>query len=137
MYEWIRRLLSRPRAGLWILVVSGLLAATSLPAGLAADDYIHAIVLSGHSPIEGFRHGALDLFRFADPDTIPGVQRDGVLPWWADPTVKFAFFRPVAAATHWLDEVLLPGNAFWMHVHTLAWHLLAAFAAGALYRSVF
>ena len=49
MYEWIRRLLSRPRAGLWILVVSGLLAATSLPAGLAADDYIHAIVLSGGS----------------------------------------------------------------------------------------
>lgn len=137
MYESIRRVLSRPRAKVWILAVSALLAASSVPAGLAADDFVHEIEVSGNSPIQGFRHAPLDLFRFADPKTVPSLMEDGVLPWWSDPQVRFAFFRPLAAASHLLDHALFPGNAVLMHLHTLAWHLLGVVAAGALYRSVF
>lgn len=136
MYESIRKVLSRPRIEIWILALSALLAATSVPAGLAADDYVHEIEVSGHSPIEGFRHAPLDMFRFADPSTVRSLMNDGVLPWWADPDVRFAFFRPLAAVSHWVDQLLLPGNAVFMHLHTLAWHVLSVAAAGALYVSV-
>src|SRR5512146_2374883 len=112
MYDWIRRVLSRPRADVWVIVLASLLMATSLPAGLAADDFIHEVALDGGSGISGFARSPFDLFRFATPDVSASLQNDGVLPWWIDPSVRFAFFRPLSSLTHWLDPALFPGNGF-------------------------
>ncbi|HEX7670921.1 MAG TPA: hypothetical protein VF395_15100, partial [Polyangiaceae bacterium] len=136
MYDWIRRVLSRPRADSWVIALASLLVATSLPSGLAADDFIHEIALAGTNEIPGFSRSPLDLFRFATPDVTGSLMRDGVLPWWVDKSVRFAFFRPLSSATHFLDHVLWPGNAFLLHLHTWAWSVLALLAARSLYRVV-
>jgi hypothetical protein len=136
MYDWIRRVLSRPRADSWVIALASLLVAPSLPAGLAADDFIHEIALARTNEIPGFSRSPLDLFRFATPDVTGSLMHDGVLPWWVDPSVRFAFFRPLSSATHWLDHLLWPGNAFLLHVHTWAWSVLALLAVRALYRVV-
>src|SRR4029078_8064342 len=103
-------------------------------AGIGADDFVHELVLSGSSPITGFRHSPFDLFRFATPGSNRSLMDDGVVPWWIDPDVRFAFLRPLAAATHVFDHAVAPGNAVMMHVHNVLWATLAAGAVGALYR---
>ncbi|HVU01830.1 MAG TPA: hypothetical protein VHE30_08760 [Polyangiaceae bacterium] len=119
-----------------MIALSALLMATSLPAGLAADDFIHEVALEAKGAVPGFSRAPLDLFRFATPDCSASLQADGVLPWWIDPTVRFAFFRPLSAATHVFDHALFPGNGFLAHVHTWAWAILALLAIRSLYRAV-
>ncbi len=135
MYDWIRRVLSRPRADVWVVVLSALLIATSLPAGLAADDFIHEVALQGKNQIPGFARAPWDLFRFATPDVTKSLMNDGVLPWWVDQSVRFAFFRPLSSFTHVLDHVLFPGNGFLLHLHTWGWAILSTLAVRALYRA--
>jgi hypothetical protein len=136
MLDRIRRALSHPRADAWVVVLSVLLVAPSIFAGLGADDYVHELVLSGSRPIAGFRHSPFDLFRFATPDRNHSLMNDGVFPWWIDPDARFAFLRPLAAATHVLDHALLPGNAVFMHLENVLWSTLAIAAVGALYASM-
>ena len=135
-FDLIRRALARPRADLGVLALATLLVAPSIGAGLAADDYIHELALSQSGQIPGFARAPLDLFRFAGPDVNPSLLADGVLPWWTDANVHFAFLRPLASATHALDHALFPGNAPLMHVHTVLWALLSLVAVRALYRAV-
>jgi hypothetical protein len=137
MYDSIRRVLSRPRAELWVLVVATLLVAPSISAGLAADDFIHELALLGSgNPLAGFRRAPLDLFWFASPEFNPRLLDEGVVPWWIDPSVRFAFFRPLASATHWLDHLLVPGNAVVMHLHTVLWHVAGLVAVRSLFRAI-
>jgi hypothetical protein len=135
MYDWIRRVLSHPKARRWVVALSVLLVAPSLFAGLGADDFVHELVLGGSSPIAGFSHSPFDLFRFATPSLNKSLMNDGVFPWWVDPDVRFAFLRPFAAATHVLDHAIAPGNAFLMHVHNVLWATLSVAAVGGLYRA--
>jgi hypothetical protein len=138
LYGFIQRTLSRPRADLWVIVVGTLLVCPSIPSGLAADDFVHELSLLGQaSPIVGFRRFSLDLFRFASPDVNRTLVNEGVLPWWIDPHVRFAFFRPLASATHLVDHLLFADNPVIMHVHTVIWHVLTLVAVRALYRAIF
>jgi hypothetical protein len=134
----LARLFARPRAELCIIALVGLLLTPSLSAGLAADDYIHALILTKSREIPGYAQHSpeqpLDLFRFVTPELSAGLEADGILPWWADPTARFAFFRPLSSATHWLDYTLWPHSPALMHAHNILWALLALVAAAALYR---
>jgi len=136
--ETLVRLFARPRAELCIIAVVGLLLSPSLSTGLAMDDYIHQLILTGSREIPGYSQQPpdqpLDLFRFVTPELSPGLEADGILPWWADPHARFAFFRPLSSATHWLDYMLWPGSPALMHAHNILWALLALVAAAALYR---
>jgi hypothetical protein len=136
MYDRIRKALAQPRADLWILVIATLLVAPSIPTGLAADDFLHELVLSGSNRIPGFHRNVLDLFRFASLDANRNLMNDGVFPWWTDPDVRFAFFRPVASITHWLDQMLWPANGPLLHIHSILWSLAALLGVRALYRAV-
>jgi hypothetical protein len=113
------------------------LSAPSLPTGLAADDYIHALILRGSHAIPGFYRAPLDLFRFVTPEYVGSLVSDGDLPWWTDPHLRFAFFRPLSAFTHWLDYLLWPNSPWLMHAHNMVWAAIALLAVGALYRRVF
>jgi hypothetical protein len=130
----VSRLFARPHAELWIIALVGVLLSPSLTVGLAADDYIHALILTKSPEIPGYAHQPLDLFRFVTPELSPGLEADGILPWWADPHARFAFFRPLSSATHWLDYSLWPDSPVLMHAHNILWALLALAAAAALYR---
>jgi hypothetical protein len=55
-----------------------------------------------------FPHASLDLFVFAtgDPQQFRHGMDEGVFAWWAGPGFKLSFWRPLSAATHFLDHVL-------------------------------
>jgi hypothetical protein len=55
------------------------------------------------------------------------------MPWWTPPTAKFAFLRPLATASHYLDFLLWPSQPWLMHLQNTLWFALATFLAARLY----
>lgn len=110
-----------------------ILALPSLGAGWVADDYIHRAKLLDSSRFEGMLGARSDLFRFFDGnrDHTRQLMDIGLLPWWTDPHVRGAFWRPVTSATHLLDYALWPNSSVLMHAHSVLW-LGAMVAAVAL-----
>jgi hypothetical protein len=131
----VQRWLAHRRAVAAILCVALLLACASLDTGLGADDHIHALILRGEVPFEGWARAPLDLFRFADgvPAHTRALMEQGVFPWWADPEAKLAFFRPITAATHWLDHRLWPDAPWLMHLQSLLWFAALLLLVSRLY----
>ena len=119
----------------WIAALGVVLTASSLWGGLAADDFLHAVVLR-NLPLPRPMSGPLDLFRFAsgDPKNAHDLMNLGQFQWTVDPTTRFAFFRPLSAATHILDYALWPSAPWLMHAQNLAWFALAITVTGTVYR---
>jgi hypothetical protein len=114
-----------------------LLAATSVGTHRALDDYVLGLIARGQGAALGLARAPLDLFTFTTGDTANNHRLMDVglmLPWWTDPELKIAFFRPVASLTHWLDERLWPASPLLMHLHSLAWFGVLLAAAAATYR---
>ncbi|HVW26453.1 MAG TPA: hypothetical protein VHC69_13890 [Polyangiaceae bacterium] len=116
--------LSTPRMRRVVTVCALLLAATSVGPHRALDDYVLALIAQGRGAPVGLTRAPLDLFTFTTGDVAGNHRLMDVglmLPWWTDPELKIAFFRPIASITHWLDERLWPASAVAMHLHSLAW----------------
>ena len=126
-------------------LVAAVAVVLSLPAmwvGWLADDHWHrAAVLEPPA----LPHSAdlapgcpLDLFRFLDGDPQrTGLMMDmGVVPWWTYTKAKVAFWRPLSAATHWLDFRCWPGRAAAAHAQSLLWFALLVGAVAVLYRRI-
>ncbi len=135
----IVRFLARP-TGVWVAVaVAVTLAAPSLTTGLSADDWLQHLVALGLRPFAGLPASRYDLFSFVghDPrDTLRGIDA-GELPWWTDPAVKLAFWRPLSSLTHVLDWTLWPDSPVAMHAQNLFWFALALIAVAIFYRRFF
>ncbi|MDH5673991.1 MAG: hypothetical protein OEZ06_17680 [Myxococcales bacterium] len=134
LYAGLRRVLSRPGADRAVIWLSLLLGAFCLDTGLAADDYIHAMVARGSTAIAGFVRHPLDMFSFTGGEATRLLMLEGVLSWWADPEAQLAFFRPVSSLTHYLDHQLWPGAPWLMHLHSLLWGALLLAGVLAVYR---
>jgi len=141
--RFLERQLSKPNADRKVVWLALLLLVPSIDTGLAADDYIHALMARGSHGAAGagaeltaFQRAPLDLFRFTTGEHTLELKRQGVLPWWDDPEAKLAFLRPVSALTHQIDHVLWDGAPWLMHLHSLAWAALALFAVLSLYRAI-
>ena len=120
-----------------IVVLLGLaLAAPALTADFAADDHLHRIIARDDPGIPGLRSRPLDLFVFAsgDPEENAALRDAGVFPWWADLSLRLAFFRPVSSATHAVDHALWPDSAKAQLGHNLLWLAAALIATWAFYR---
>ncbi len=59
---------------------------------------------------------------------------EGILPWWTQPDIRGAFFRPLAALTHLFDWRVVGHWPVLHHAHSLAWFTAALLAAGAFFR---
>jgi hypothetical protein len=130
-------LLRWPHMPLAAVLASLCLCAPSVSAGFLADDYVHALVLSGSRALPAYAQPWTELFAFATPANTHALMEEGVLPWWSDPQLRVAFFRPLSALTHVLDWQLWPGAAWLMHVHSWLWSVATMLAAYGLYRRVF
>lgn len=115
------------------------LAAPSITTGLSADDWLQSMIARGVHPIAGLPQSRFDLFSFVGhaPGNTLTQMNVGILPWWTDPEVKLAFWRPLSALTHVLDWAAWPGSPASMHVHSLLWFALALGAVAAFYRRFF
>ena len=121
------------------LVIVMLAVVLTLPAlwsGLLMDDYHHKLLMDGsHSPMR-LLESPWDMFRYfpEDPERNRMLRDYGVLPWWADETVKAAFWRPLASVTHWLDYTLWPNSPGRMHLQSVLWYGALAGVTACLYR---
>lgn len=126
------RALGRRGVGWAIVALAAALATPSLDTGYQGDDWF---------VLDGLDRGLGEAFRFVDR---PGVDvpagptaaraearpASAHLPWWAAPDLRIAFFRPLAAATHGLDQAVAPGSPLFAHAHNVLW--FAALCAAAL-----
>ncbi len=133
-----------------VLAVAAILV--SLPAvgtGLLNDDYMQRAIAGGPSPfVERLTANGLaldrstalgsvltDLYIAVDPQrNLNALRAYGALPWWTYEGYRVAFFRPVAALTHWLDHRLFPNSPSLMHVHSILWFAAVVWLVAALYR---
>lgn len=111
----------------------------TLPAlwvGWQIDDHIHRFVLLGSPHLPELAASPANLFALVDgdPERNARLMDIGVLPWWTYEKLRLAFWRPLAALTHWLDYRLWPNLPFLMHLSSLLWYAAAIALAAVLYR---
>jgi hypothetical protein len=129
----LRRGISAAHADLYIVVLGFLALLPSLDTGLAADDFLHAVMLDEPCPLPGFARAPLDIFRFCDPREFGELFRQGIFSWWDDPAARLAFLRPVSAITHVIDHALFRLNGPLLHLHSALWSLVLFLGVRALY----
>lgn len=136
VFPLLRRRVSARFATLFCCVLGLAVLSPSLWSGLVADDYFHTLMLREDPGVRGLSHRPFDLFRFADgnPETASALVNEGVFPWWVDPHVLLAFFRPLSSFTHFIDHRFWPEQPVLMHLHSLAWFGLLIGIVGLVYR---
>ncbi len=130
-----RRALLHRRVNVLIPALAVALTLPSLCAGWAADDHHQRLRLLGRSPVLGLDDSQWDVFRFTGDAEVNARMMDiGVWPWWTQPDLKAAFFRPLTVATHWLDYKAWPNCPAIMHAQSLIWFAILSVAVLRLYR---
>jgi len=137
----VKRLLAKlasPRADLVLIALAIVMLAPSLTTGYATDDHLHRVVLRDETLIEGFHPTTLDLFVFASGERadMRALMDRGVFPWTTDPDLKLAFFRPLSALTHLVDNALWPEAPALAHAQNLVWFAILLAVLARLYRRV-
>jgi hypothetical protein len=120
-----------------VIAVAVALVMPSVNAGLRGDDYVLLGILSASDGILDAYPARLDIFNFFDGDheRTRRLLDLGVLPWWTDPQIKMAFWRPVAALSHWVDAVAWRDRPELMHLQNVFWFaVLIAVTAHAYQR---
>ena len=120
----------------WLAAIAVVLSFPSISTGLQVDDLLHKAALRHIEPYADFVRTPLQLFTFfdGDPARTNRLIANGVFAWWTGPTLRLSFFRPLAAATHWLDHRLWADSPWLMHVHSYLWVALSVWIATSLYR---
>lgn len=138
--NWLAQRLSRPRAHLWVIGIALCLTLPAVFAGLFIDEYVQAIKWShtvGQNGVTSLAEFLNDCYVFISGDATVRTHelQDEVGVWWAAPTLKVAFWRPLSAATLALDFALWPNSSALMHLHTLAWFSALLIALCLFYHS--
>ncbi|OUS24842.1 hypothetical protein A9Q99_23190 [Gammaproteobacteria bacterium 45_16_T64] len=122
-----------------IVLIALVLSLPALFTGYFGDDYMHHALLQENSPVQKPHDLSLfGLFSFVNGD----AQRTyelmdfGLLPWWTNPDLKYAFWRPISEITHWIDHALWPNTPMLMHAQNIAWYLLLVTLTYYLFRRI-
>jgi len=121
-----------------IITLAFALCIPALFTGYFGDDYMHHALLQESSPIQKPQDLSLfGLFSFVNGDEARTRQLMdlGLLPWWTNPDLKYAFWRPISEITHWIDHRLWPSSPGLMHAQNIAWYLLLIYLAHILFKS--
>jgi hypothetical protein len=136
MLDGVKSWLASRRGRVAIALVATTLMLPSAGPRLVFDDHLQVIVRSADRPVFGIPYAPFDLFAFARPgqlnDTL--IDRGMLLPWWTDPALLIAFFRPLSSLTHVIDGWLWPTSARLMHLHNVAWYAAMLAVIAAVYR---
>ena len=112
--------LEHPRAPHLVVALGVLLGLPTVAAGFFTDDWFMLAALRRRWP------GApawWDLYDFI-ATTDDGVRRDvaqGLLPWWAPPSLRIHLVRPLASALLALDHRVFGAAPLGWHLHSLLW----------------
>lgn len=86
--------------------------------------------------LDAIRAGRLDVYRFSDgdPEVARSAMQAGLLPWFADPELKLAFFRPLTGLSLALDHALAGAHPLLGALHSAAWFTALCALVTALFR---
>ena len=136
-----QRWLERPSTGWKCALLAVVLSLPAIGSHRVFDDFILALgARASRDPaLAARRFGLLDLFTFTNG--VPAENQrltdlGSMLPWWSDPHLKVAFFRPLSALTHILDQLLCPDRVWLQYVHSLLWLGLLVALVARLYRTL-
>lgn len=118
----------------WLWIVVGIvLALPALARQFALDDFFHIASLESE---DGKGAASWRLFSFVPEGTDGRATsvRLGLLPWWAQPDLKVAFFRPLSSALVAFDHALFGRHALGWHAHGLLWWAGLLLAVALLFR---
>jgi len=134
--SWAVHLLEGRRAPCMLCALSVLVVLPSLWAGYYQDDHLLRLRFQGFPHLAGVQGSPLDAFVFGDGDPAQNhIRMDrGIFPWWTPQDWKIAFWRPLAALTHYADWLVLGDRAWVMHLHNLIWYAALVLALACLYR---
>jgi hypothetical protein len=108
----------------WLAPLCGvLLALPAIGSRRVFDDHVLELIARRSGEVVAPTTG-IDLFLFANGrahDNLALMAEGSMLPWWTDPELKIAFYRPLSSLLHRLDYALWPAHAELMYVHTLLW----------------
>lgn len=114
----------RLRRLFWVAVAAAIalgvwLRAPAFHAGYHTDDAVQVSMVRGDFAVH---RSIFDLFRFADGER-DGLKmiESGYHPWWTQPNLRIAMFRPLASALIAVDYWCFGANAFYSHVHSMLW----------------
>lgn len=116
-------------------IVGVLLAAPAIGRRRVLDDHVLQLIARGGDRAVP-QASELDLFRFASgnpEENLRMMDAGSLLPWWSDPELKVAFFRPLSAWLHRLDFTLWGQHTEVMYAHGLLWLLLLLVLVQRLY----
>lgn len=142
--ERFSSILSHRRFLLALLFLAFLLNAASLNAGWFADDYWHRLgyadspEINKHLALDQRMNGPMRAYSFftGPSEKTKSLMDLGVYPWWFNPAVRAAFWRPLTGCTFLLDYTFWPEKPFFMHVQNIAWFLFLAAASFFVYRKI-
>jgi hypothetical protein len=99
-------------------IVAFALASLTSRTPFFGDDLLHNFVLrGGHFP--GEPRGAWDLYRFADGgEGIRTATAQGIFPWWSNPHLRLAFFRPLSSLWRAADYAVWGEHPLPFHLET-------------------
>jgi len=124
----------------YLLVLScAILLLPAVFTGLSTDDYFLSSIMLQRHIIPHLPNSPFDAFAFLHNNN-HGLQQwieSGILPWWTNPHIRVAFWRPLSALTHWLDFTIYPNVPWLMHVHNLLWYGTLCMIVLVFYRRFF
>ncbi|MBK7583440.1 MAG: hypothetical protein IPI67_25020 [Myxococcales bacterium] len=122
--------LASPSVPFRVALLGFVLLLPSLAAGLATEDWI--IRELSLRPVSA---STLNLYAtLTSKADVLGAQREGLLPWFASPDLRLAFWRPLASLSAFIDYRVL-GDAVWlMHLESIALYAGLVFLVARLYR---
>ena len=117
-------------------VLAVLLLLPALPVGFMMDDYAQWFWMRGGTDAAGGPRGFWDLFRFQGPEreSLLVAMDRGYWPWWTNPELRLAFFRPLTAITHAIDHALFPNSPALMRLESALMYAVGVVIVGLLYR---
>jgi len=143
--EFLKRWLGHAAFPGFLAILAFLLSAPAWRAPFSGDDLVQAAKLTFGHPIKAkgfftdahrFVPATITLFDWFRPGLTRRAMDDGVLPWWTAKSGRQSFWRPLAAATHWVDYQVWPARSLPMHLQNAFWFGAFLLAAWALYRSL-
>ncbi|HEY6560793.1 MAG TPA: hypothetical protein VI072_26125 [Polyangiaceae bacterium] len=124
----------KPAQLFWLAVAASIVIGVwmrlpALQAGFHTDDAVQVAMLRDEF---GAERSMFDLFRFADGER-DGLKliETGYHPWWSQPNLRIAMFRPLASALIAFDYHAFGSNPVLPHAHSFLWWI-AMVLAGAL-----
>lgn len=122
----------RSRRSLYLSLLLMCLLWAFLPHGEGAfDDFWIDAALHDHTSLGAISKDAF--FTFADGDPAHLGRETGPMPWFADPTLKLALWRPLSVLSHRFDHATFGFISFGASVHSLAWALVLVLGAFRLF----